>query len=100
MSELDDMAHLLEKITRDPLADAVPGRVTVLQASEPTGRARYQECALELEVAAPGVSGVIAHTAVVTTRAHWPRVGQVLPARVSPTRPDVPEVDWDALATR
>lgn len=92
------MAHLLEQLTRDPLADAVPGTVRVLAASDRAARGRYQECTLELEVTAPGVDGVIAHTAVVTSAAHWPTVGQVLPARVSPTRPDVPDVDWDALA--
>lgn len=98
MDEIDDIAQQLEKLTSDPLADAVAGTVTVVSASEPVGRARYQECTLELRPSAPGVADTVIHSAVVTSRRYWPRVGAVLPARVSVSDPQHIDVDWDALA--
>lgn len=98
MSEIDDITHQLEKLVGDPMADAVSGHVTVVAASEPEGRARYQECALELLVSAPEIDDVTVRTAVVTTRHHWPAVGAILPARVSASSPTNIDVDWDALA--
>ncbi|GAA3629485.1 hypothetical protein GCM10022200_10180 [Microbacterium awajiense] len=97
MAELDDFAHALEKLTGDPMAESVAGTVTVLSASEPAPRGRFQECALELLAEAPGVDERIVQTAVVTRPQSWPQVGQVLPARVSVSHPGAIDVDWDAL---
>lgn len=98
MDGADEVANALERLTADPLTDAVRGTVRVLDASEPEGRARYQECRLELLAEAPGVPPTRVETAVVTSRRYWPRVGAVLPARVSVSDPSVVDVDWDALA--
>lgn len=99
-SELDKAAAWLERLTRDPLADAVRGRVTVLAASEPAARGRYQECALELAVEGDGVPRTVVTQQLVFPRAVWPRVGDAVPARVSRSRPDVFEADWDRLTRR
>ncbi|MDE0547063.1 hypothetical protein [Microbacterium sp. C7(2022)] len=98
MSEIDDITHQLEKLLADPMADAVSGHITIVAASAPTGRSRYQECALEVIARAPGVPDTTVHTAVVTSRKYWPTVGAVLPARVSVSAPENIDVDWDALA--
>lgn len=98
MDDRDILTGALERLTGDPMAGAVPGTVTVLSASEPTGRARYQECTVELSAEAPGIGPAVVRTGVVTTRRHWPTVGAVLPARVSVSTPTVVDVDWDALA--
>ena len=99
--ELDRAARWLEKLTRDPLADAVAGRVQVRSASAPRPRGRYQECALELDVAADGIPAgtVIAHRAVFS-RDRWPREGDVLPAQISRSRPELVEIDWERLTPR
>ncbi len=97
MSDLDDFAHALEKLTGDPMAESVAGTVTVVSASDPAPRGRFQECALELLVEALGVDDRIVRTAVVTRPQSWPRIGQVLPARVSVSHPGAIDVDWDAL---
>ncbi|QKJ18972.1 hypothetical protein [Microbacterium hominis] len=98
MSEIDDVAAALERLTHDPLADAVRGTVRVVAASEPAPRGRYQECRLDVIAEATGVPPTPVSTAVVTRRRYWPQVGQVLPARVSVSNPTVIDVDWDALA--
>jgi hypothetical protein len=98
MEDLDDVARQLERLTADPLADAVAGSIRILSASEPGPRGRYQECQLEVLAEGPGVEPTRVSTAVVTTRRHWPRVGAVLPARVSVSDPRVLDVNWDALA--
>jgi hypothetical protein len=98
VSELDDATHVLERLTRDPMADAVPGLVRVVSASEPASRGRYQECRLELIAEAPGIPHTTVATSVVTRPQTWPRVGMRLPARISVSRPTAVEVDWDALA--
>ncbi|WP_137845192.1 hypothetical protein [Microbacterium sp. 2FI] len=98
MGELDDFADQLERLTGDPLADAVRGHVRVVSASEPTGRARYQACNLDVVVEAAEIPPVTVSTEVVTTRKHWPRVGMILPARISVSDPTHMDVDWDALA--
>ena len=99
-SELDQAAAWLEQITRDPMADAVAGSVRVVAASEPQGRARYQECAVDLIADAAGVDAAAVATAVVLPRTVWPRVGDVLPARISVSDPQHLEVDWNALTRR
>lgn len=95
---VDEAAEMLEKITRDPLADAVRGRVRIVSASERTGRARYQPCTLEVVTQADGIPETRVQTEVVTSAKYWPRVGSVLPALISPSDPTHIEVDWDALA--
>ena len=98
--DLDKAAAWLERLTRDPLADAVRGRVTVLAASEPAARGRYQECELQLAVEADGVPRTVVTQQLVFPRAVWPRVGDAVPARISRTQPDVFEADWDRLSRR
>lgn len=98
MSEIENFARQLEKLTGDPLADAVNGTVMIVSVSEPVGRARYQACSLEVLAEAPGIEPVRVATEVVTSRRHWPRVGQTLPARISVTQPQNVDIDWDALA--
>ena len=95
--ELDQAARWLERLTGDPMASAVRGRLTVLRASEPTARGRFQECRLELRAEAPGIAPTtVAHTAVFDRR-HWPPVGFVVPARIAQSDPRVFEANWDAL---
>jgi hypothetical protein len=98
VDDLEQFAQQLEKLVGDPMADAVAGRVRVVSASDPVGKARYQACALELIADAPGVPETHVHTEVVTSRRYWPKVGAVLPARVSQSHPENVDVDWDALA--
>ena len=95
---VDDAAEQLEKLTGDPMAGAARGTVTVLTASEPDGRARYQECRLRLRATGDDVAEAIVETAVVVDRRHWPRAGATLPARISRTHPGTIDVNWDALA--
>lgn len=99
-SEIEQATAWLEKITGDPMADAVAGRVRVCAASSPVGRARYQECDLELVAEAPGIPPTIVHQRLVFPRGVWPRAGDVLPARISRSRPDVLEAAWDRLSRR
>lgn len=95
---VDDAAEMLEKITRDPLADAVRGAVRVVSASERVGRARYQACELEVVTTTGGIPETRISTEVVTTAKYWPRVGSTLPALISRSDPSRIEIDWDALA--
>lgn len=99
-SPLVQAAQWLERITGDPLADAVRGRVRVVAVSAPTGRRRYQECTVELAVTASGAPPHAITQVVVLPRSAWPKVGDVLVAAVSPSRPDALEVDWSPLARR
>lgn len=99
-SPLAQAAQWLERITGDPLADAVRGRVRVIAVSAPTGRRRYQECTVELAVTAGGAPPHTLTQVVVLPRSAWPKVGDVLVAAVSPSRPDALEVDWSPLARR
>ena len=98
MDEIEKFAAQLEKLTGDPLGDAVPGHVVIVSASEPHGRARYQPCSLDVIAEAPGVERIRVSTEVVTSRRHWPRVGDLLPARISVSHPERMDIDWDALA--
>ncbi|MDQ1128917.1 hypothetical protein [Microbacterium sp. SORGH_AS_0888] len=94
----DEAAEQLEKILHDPLADAVRGQAEVVSVSAPSGRGRYQEATVELELSAPGLPGSrITTTGVFAVKA-WPTVGFRAPARVPPSDPASAEVDWSALA--
>lgn len=99
-SPLAQATQWLERITGDPLADAVRGRVRVVAVSAPEGRRRYQECTVELAVTADGAPAHTLTQVVVLPRSTWPKVGDVLVAAVSPSRPDALEVDWSPLARR
>lgn len=94
----DEIARALERMTADPMADAVAGAVIVVSASEPARRGSYQECRLELLVEAPGIPPTPVSTSVVTRPRHWPHPGMRLPARVSASHPTAIDVDWEALA--
>ncbi|MGZ0713169.1 hypothetical protein ACWPKO_33020 (plasmid) [Coraliomargarita sp. W4R53] len=100
MDEADEMAHLLERFVRDPMADAVQGSVRVTSVTERVSKARYQTCELEVIARAPGVADTAVTTEVVTSRRYWPVVGAVLPARISVSDPEHLEIDWDALANQ
>lgn len=99
-SEIEQATAWLEKITRDPMADAVAGRARVVSAPEPVGRARYQECDVELVVDGPGIPATTVRMAVVFPRRIWPSVGDVLPARISASDPGTVEVNWEPLRQR
>lgn len=92
------MARQLERMMGDPIADAVPGTVLIVSVSEPTRRWGYQACQIEVVPDAPGVEPVRVATEVVTTRKNWPKLGGILPARISTTHPERMEINWDALA--
>ncbi|WP_439593327.1 hypothetical protein [Microbacterium sp.] len=94
---VQEAADALEKITRDPMADAVAGTARVLSVSAPRRRGRYQECDLELLIEVPGREPRTARAAVVFSTRTWPTVGAVLPARVSTTDEAAFAVKWDAL---
>lgn len=99
-SEADQAAEWLEKITRDPMSDARRGTVTVVSASEPAAKGRYQECTVELRTAGDGIPDAVVTTAVVLPRTVWPRAGDVLPADISVSQPEHLEVVWEALTRR
>lgn len=96
-SELAQATAWLQRVTRDPMRDAAPGRLTVVSASEPAARGRYQECRLELRAEADGIAATtFAHEAVFDRR-HWPKAGAVVAARISRTDPRAFEADWSRL---
>ena len=98
--EQDEVAQAtqwLERVTGDPMAEAVAGRIRVDAVSAPEGRRRYQECRVEATAEAPGIPPTQVVLEVVIDRRFWPRAGQLLPARVSVSRPTAVEVGWDAL---
>ncbi|MEV8359502.1 hypothetical protein [Microbacterium sp. NPDC076895] len=95
---VEEAAHMLEKYTGDPLADAVRGTVRVVSASDREGRARYQACQLEVVTTTAGIPETRISTEVVTSAKYWPRVGSTLPALISPSDPTHIEINWDALA--
>lgn len=96
-SEFDQAVEWLERATGDPLADAVAGRLRIDAVSEPVSRRRYQECRIEGTAEAPGIPPTPVVIEVVIDRRYWPRVGQVLPARISRADPSAFDVGWDAL---
>ena len=98
MDEIENMTRQLERMLGDPIADSVKGTVLIVSVSEPTRRWGYQACQIEIVPDAPGVEPVRVATEVVTTRKNWPKVGGILPARISTTHPERMEINWDALA--
>lgn len=95
-SELEQATQWLEAITGDPMADAVRGRLTVVAASEPAARGRYQECRLELMAEAPGIPPTAVSHVAVFPRRQWPTPGTVVPARISRADPSAFEANWEA----
>lgn len=87
----------LEKLTGDPMADAVAGTVVITAVTEPAGHRRYQECTVEVHARAEGVSPRTVSYTGVFPLSQWPVVGLTLPARLSPTHADALEVAWDRL---
>lgn len=98
MAWVDDAAAQLERILHDPMADAVRGVAAVVAVSEPSGRGRYQEATIELEVSAPGVAPTRVTTTGVFAAKSWPAVGFRAPAVVPRSDPAALEVDWSGLA--
>ncbi len=98
MDEIENMARQLERLMGDPIADSVNGTVMIVSVSEPKRRWGYQACQIEIVPDAPGIEPVRIATEVVTTRKNWPKVGGILPARISTTRPERMEINWNALA--
>jgi len=98
-SEIEQATVWLERLTGDPLADAVRGRVRIVAVSEPAPRPRYQQCRVEMvvEIADSPAGDATIVQEVVFSRTRWPRVGTVLPARVSASDPSVCDVVWDAM---
>jgi len=94
MSELDDIAEALERITRVP--ETVLGSVEIVAVSPPRGRAPYQECLLDVIVSAPGAPAAEARLEYVLRRTSWPVPGTVLAARVPVGSPEQAEILWDA----
>lgn len=98
MDGKDEIVRQLEILTGDPMADAATGTVRLASVSAPGGRGRYQEADLELVAEASGIEPHVVRTSAVFDTRAWPAEGLVLPARISRTRSDAVEVDWDALA--
>lgn len=97
---IDEMAQAVEwlqRATGDPMADAVRGRIRIDAVSDAAARGRYQQCRVEATAEAPGIPPTPTVIEVVIDKRHWPRVGQMLPARISPSNPQVLEVGWEAL---
>lgn len=97
MDWVDDAARELEKLTRDPLADAVAATVRIVSVSAPAGRGRYQEASMEFAVTASEIEPTTVRSAFVFDRSSWPTVGSVFPAHVSVSDPSAVEIDWSAL---
>lgn len=96
-SELEQAAEWIERVTGGPMADAVPGRVRIDAVSAAAARGRYQSCRVEMTAQGPGIPPTVSVIEAVIDKRHWPRVGQMLPARISVSNPHVLEVGWDAL---
>ncbi|KAA9107775.1 hypothetical protein [Microbacterium rhizomatis] len=100
MDEAEQMAHQLERLVGDPIADAVQGFVRVVSVSEPVGRFGYLSCTIRLATEADGIPETFIDTEIATRRKWWPKVGQRLPARIARSQPDRVDINWDALAPR
>lgn len=98
MDWTDEAARAMERLTGDPLGDAVPGVAEIVAISEPTRRRRYQVAQIRLLVEAPGMEPTFVDTEVVLDRRVWPAPGVRLPAQVPIRVPDRTQVVWDALA--
>ena len=99
-SEFAQAVAWLQRLSGDPLAEAVPGRIRIDAVSDAAPRPLHQECRIEATVEAPGVPPAPVVLEVVIDRRFWPRVGHVLPARVPPADPTALEVEWEALRRR
>lgn len=94
---VEGAAESLERITRDPMADAYRGTVRVVSASEPARRGMYQACTMQLALEAPGLAPETLDTEFVFPRRRWPAVGAVVPARISRSEPRQIDARWDLL---
>lgn len=94
----EEAAENLERLTHSPMADALHGTIRIAALTAPAGRMRYQTCAMDLILRAPGIDGEPLRTEVVLDRRYWPTAGMVLRARISRERPRLIDVNWDALA--
>ncbi|WP_298742264.1 hypothetical protein [uncultured Microbacterium sp.] len=97
-SEIEQATAWLEKLTRDPLADAVRGVATIVTIVDPSGRGRYREYRVGLSVEGPGIPPTALEQLLVFDSRMPPQPGMRLPARVSVSDPQAVEVVWDALA--
>lgn len=91
---IGEAAEALEKLTRDPLADAVPGTAEILTVSGPSGLRRYQEATITLRLRVPDREPAVVTARVVFDRRAWPEVGAVLRAAVPPDSPTTFRIDW------
>ena len=80
---VEEAAHMIEKYTGDPLADAVRGTVRVVSASDREGRARYQACQLEVVTTTAGIPETHISTEVVTSAKYEPHRDQLGRPRTS-----------------
>ena len=90
-----EAAEGLERLTRDPMADAQRGTVRILSVSDPLPRRGYQPCTMRLALEAPGLAEEMDYEGVFPSR-RWPRVGAVLGARISRKTPRIIEADWES----
>jgi hypothetical protein len=97
MSDAESGTSWLKRFLSDPMADAVRGTATILSVSEPTGRAPYAKCTLEVTAQAEGIEPRTVSFEAVLARKHWPSVGMVVPARIPPGRSDLVALDLEAF---
>lgn len=91
-------AEALDKLSGSPMAGAVMGTIRIVSLSAPKGWLRYQACTMELILEGPGLDSEPLTTEVILDRRYWPIAGMVLRARISPKKPRMIDVNWDALA--
>ncbi len=99
-SELEQATAWLEMITRDPMADAVSGRATVVCVDEPGGRGRYREHVVVVLAEGPGIPLTSVEQRLVFDTRKPPAPGIVLPARISVSDPQVLEVNWESMRAK
>lgn len=95
-SEIEQATAWLEKLTRDPMADAVRGAATLVAVHDPSGRGRYREYRIDLTVDGPGIPPTEVTQMLVFDSRMPPQPGTRWPARVSVSNPHSVEVSWDA----
>ncbi|WP_292836409.1 hypothetical protein [Microbacterium sp.] len=95
-SEIEQATAWLEKLTRDPMADAVLGMARIVAIDDISGRGRYREYRIDLSAEGPGIPPTAVEQRLVFDSRTPPRPGTRLPARVSVSDPQVVEVVWDA----
>lgn len=96
-SEIAQATAWLEKLTRDPMADAVRGAATIVAVEDPSGRGRYREYRVDLSVDGPDIPPTAVAQRLVFDSRRPPQPGTRLPARISVSNPQSVEVAWDAL---